>query len=245
MRRFLRTIRERLENAGPYSFKGVQLINLLRSLPRWPKESFSQKAEDLLIPKLLGKSKGRYLDIGSYHPVIYSNTHKLFKAGWNGVNVDMSEETISAFRRFRPKDNNVCAALGDKTEQRTGFFMENGKKSPLNTLCKDTAKEWASTFGKNILKRPVSVFSLDDLFVKIDENPGSIEFLNIDIEGLDWTVLKQWPFSNARPKVICIEDHASSVDQVIASDTHLLLRDNNYQLKYWLSPSLLYEKVDK
>jgi hypothetical protein len=59
MRRFLRTIRERLENTGPYSFKGVQLINQPRSLPRWPKESFSQKAEDLLIHKLLGESKGR------------------------------------------------------------------------------------------------------------------------------------------------------------------------------------------
>ena len=238
----LRAARELLENYGPVSFRLVQWTNRLRGLNRWPHESFSQKAEDLLIQKILKGSSGVYLDIGCFHPIIYSNTYNLYKKGWSGANVDLSEKTIEAFSRFRPDDRNICMAIGNKTEVKKAYFMENGKKSPLNTLCPKTAEEWRKIFNKTPCERSVHVLTLGDFFTQEKLDVKSIDFLNVDIEGMDLTVIEQWPFEIARPKVICVENHARNIDMLLASESHKILEKNKYELKYWLTPSLIYAK---
>ena len=46
------------------------------------------------------KDKGFYIDIGCYHPLKYSQTHKLYKLGWSGINVDISQDSIDLFNTF-------------------------------------------------------------------------------------------------------------------------------------------------
>ena len=53
------------------------------------------------------KKKGLYIDIGCYHPLKFSQTHKLYKMGWNGINLDISKESIELCNTFRPKDKNL------------------------------------------------------------------------------------------------------------------------------------------
>jgi hypothetical protein len=31
---------------------------------------------------------GFFVDVGCFHPLFYSNTWKLYKKGWRGVNID-------------------------------------------------------------------------------------------------------------------------------------------------------------
>lgn len=56
----------------------------------------SQKDEDLAIMKLVGdKTGGRFLDIGAYDGIHYSNTYALVERGWLGV---MVEPGLEAFQ---------------------------------------------------------------------------------------------------------------------------------------------------
>ena len=44
------------------------------------RKSYSQWGEDLFIQEFFkGRAKGFYVDIGSFHPIMYSNTFLLFK----------------------------------------------------------------------------------------------------------------------------------------------------------------------
>ena len=73
---------------------------------------YSQFGEDIIISKLLKKSKGVYVDVGAHHPKRYSNTYLLYKRGWRGVNIDANPHTIKLFTTARPRDTNVCVGVG-------------------------------------------------------------------------------------------------------------------------------------
>ena len=56
------------------------------------KISYSQSGEDLVLSKYLKYKKiekGKYLDIGAFHPRWASNTHILHKKGFSGFCVDL------------------------------------------------------------------------------------------------------------------------------------------------------------
>jgi hypothetical protein len=73
---------------------------------------FSQYGEDVFLHKFFrGKKTGFYIDVGAHHPFQLSNTAYLWLGGWNGVNVDASEEAIVLFEKVRPMDENIHAAV--------------------------------------------------------------------------------------------------------------------------------------
>ena len=53
-------------------------------------QSYSQYGEDRAIVELFGDHVGRFLDIGAWHPTVFSNTRALFERGWSGVMVEPS-----------------------------------------------------------------------------------------------------------------------------------------------------------
>lgn len=208
----------------------------------WPNEVYGQRAEDYFIYKLLaGNESLVYLDIGSYHPIRYSNTYKLYKNGASGFNVDMSHATLKIFNNFRKRDTNICAAINyEDNIQGVGYYLEGNGLSPLNTLDLKTAKEHSIKYSKTIKKEYVDILSLKTLFEKYNIEPSTINFLNIDIEGLDHVVLEQWPFNISKPKVICVELHMLNIKDILESKVHSVLDANGYTMAYWLSPSIIY-----
>lgn len=61
------------------------------------KISYSQFGEDLIIENYLNSKnikKGKYLDIGAFHPRWISNTHLLHKRGFKGYCVDIDYEKL-------------------------------------------------------------------------------------------------------------------------------------------------------
>ena len=79
---------------------------------RYKKSSYSISNVDLIIDRIFSKiKKGIYVDIGCNHPIKYNNTYLLYKKGWNGINVDSDEKSISEFKRFRGDDHNVNSLI--------------------------------------------------------------------------------------------------------------------------------------
>ena len=206
------------------------------------RKSYSQWGEDLFIQEFFkDKAKGFYVDIGSFHPIMYSNTFLLYKNGWNGINVDLNQTSIDLFNIMRPKDYNICAALSDKVEERELFFDHHF--SPINTLTKSFYDEANKEIAfKNLKNKKIITKTFSDIINNLSNIPN-IDFLNIDCEGDDFSVLKGFNLKNYYPKLICIETHnVNGNESTTFKETNNFLRYLNYSFIKRCGPSSFYSK---
>ena len=146
--------------------------------------------------------KGTYVDIGCFHPTKYSNTRKMYNLGWSGLNIDLNPITIELFNFKRPKDINICAALSNKIKK-TKLYIHHDLSSQ-NTLSDNHVSWMKKNFGLNKLKtKIIKTNRLDKILKKF--KISNIDFLNIDIEGLELEVMSTLNLNKFNIKVICIE----------------------------------------
>jgi len=196
------------------------------------KKSYSQCGEDKLITNFFFNKKiynGTYLDIGAYNPIKYNNTFLLFKSGWSGINIDLNQTSIDLFNILRPKDKNICAAISDKKE-RAKVLMEN-IFSPLNSISKDQSIKL-----KNITNKKKTYYIQTKTIGSIVKK--KFDFLNIDIEGMDFRVLKSINLLKFQPSLICIE--ILEKKSVLQVKNYLKRLDYLYIKK--LGPSYFFKK---
>ena len=168
------------------------------------KKSYSQFAEDLeIINFFKNKKKGKYLDIGCFHPVMYSNTNLLYQKGWSGINIDLNQTTIDLFNIARPKDINLCRVIG-VTEKMVKVHFDS-LFSPVNTAEEKFYNEYKKEFFKNEFIREVMSQKLTDIFN--ENNISKIDFVNIDAEGMDYKILQQFDFGKIKVSLLAIETH--------------------------------------
>jgi len=194
----------------------------------------SQFGEDKKIIKIFnGKKNGTYLDVGCFHPIRQNNTYLMHKNGWKGINIDLNPLSIELFNIARPKDINICAAISGRKTTKELFF--DHELSSLNTLSKNHTKFINKAFGiKNLKKKKIKTRKLDEILIK--NKFKVIDFMNIDIEGHEIEVLKNFNFEIFNIKVICIEivnyDHYSKNIKIEKSKIFKLLKKNDYTLKF-------------
>lgn len=208
LRDLLRSIRREAYRTFPR--KPVLFIFFLFGLLKAPKKSYSQKGEDLLIDRyfgLIGVTKGVYCDIGCFHPVWISNTHLLDKQGWSGFAVDLDDFKLTAMKRWR-KDRVQCilgAVRGKASEGETAsvFKFRYGCWSDIDTLDRTTAELYRDGGAGDFEEHTVQLLDVNRLFSSLPH----INFLNIDIEGLDLEVLLALDMTKYRPEAILFEDN--------------------------------------
>ena len=63
----------------------------------------------MLLRHLLGSDKmdGFYVDVGAFHPTLFSNTYFFYLNGWRGLNIEARPGSKQLFDKLRPKDINV------------------------------------------------------------------------------------------------------------------------------------------
>ncbi len=80
--------------------------------------SYSQNYEDLIVEKFFGrKYRGKYLEIGAYHPTRLSNTYRFYKKGWRGMVVEPNPEIKNLFKKIRPEDKYINTGISDKKDE--------------------------------------------------------------------------------------------------------------------------------
>lgn len=165
--------------------------------------TFSQHGEDLLIDKLLGGAKeGLYVDIGASHPFRISNTYGLYRRGWSGITVEPIPSLGRLHRRWRPRDTLLPIAIGPETGTLTFFEM---LPSVLSTLDPETADRYVAEGKAQILKTySIDVRTPMQLFSE-HVRDRTIDFLSMDIEGLDSRTVHAIDFERVRPRLLCIE----------------------------------------
>ena len=164
------------------------------------KTTYSMNGEDIFINNYFKNKTGFYVDVGAYHPLELNNTCLLNKRGWNGINIDINALSIDYFNFLRPNDVNINIAASNKKTIKTIYYQK--KKSPLNTLKITQAKKM---FIGNIKKRKVKSETLSKIIDNTKFKGKKINFLNIDTEGSDFEILKNFNFKKYKPELICVE----------------------------------------
>ena len=167
--------------------------------------SYSQDQEDLFINDYFKNiDNGFYLDIGCYHPIKYSNTALLYNRGWQGINIDMNQTSIDLFNILRKKDKNICAAISSSNKEVTQYI--DHLYSPVNTIDKNFSQVISKRFQtKPFNEKKIFANTFSEIVKKYEIEIVKIDFLNIDVEGHDYDVLKGIDLLNIKPKIICIE----------------------------------------
>ena len=118
---------------------------------RYFRISFSQSGEDLILLKYLKNrkiEKGKYLDIGAFHPRWVSNTYLLHKKGFTGYCVDLDEERLRWFRFARGnRVKTICGAISNSNQKfiKVYKFKRKSPFSLIDTTSLENAKHFRST----------------------------------------------------------------------------------------------------
>jgi len=202
------------------STKKSRLLNLSKKYPFLKKLYFfyniyirnfkfffksSQFGEEKKILKLFGKNfKGTYVDLGCFHPVRSNNTLQFYKKGWKGLNIDLNQLTIDLFNFARPADTNICAAISNKKVKKKLYFLGDlDSKNTLDLNHKNWLGKHFNINKKDFKIKIVKTKTLNEILYK--NKLYNIDFLNIDIEGHEFEVLKSVNFKKFNIKVICVE----------------------------------------
>ena len=181
--------------------------------------------EDVEVRKYFkDKKNGFFVDVGSYHPLHRNNTMLLYKEGWRGINIDISDFSIKLFNHIRPEDLNINLAVSKKEGYVDMFFQK--KLSQLSTIKKISAE---SAFQGKIKTAKIISKTLTEIIDKSKYEGKKIDFLDIDVEGADLDVLESLDFSKYSPELICVEVIKENNEE---SDIFKFLKNKNYQ-KIW------------
>ena len=188
--------------------------------------------EDLVVEKYFKDIvNGFYVDLVCYHPVQNNNTMLLYKIGWRGINIDISEFTIKLFNFCRPDDLNLNLAVSVKIDEIDFYYQK--KISALSTIKKSQSN---LTIQGKIKKKTISSQALTKILDNSKYKDKQINFLDIDIEGADFEVLKSLNFFRYSPKLICVEilheNKFINNNDIEKSDIYNLLKARNYK-KIW------------
>ena len=192
-------------------------------------KSYSQDGEDMILKSIYeGKKgyKGFFVDIGAHHPVRYSNTLFFYKRGWKGINVEPTPSAIKPFNVFRRRDINLNIGVGEFQDSLT-FYCFN--EPALNSFSKEVSERIVRETPKyKIIKEvKIDVLPLSEVFDRYLPQGTKIDFLTIDVEGLDFEVLKSNNWDKYKPDVILVEE-SLNVDELGNSVIYPYLKERGY-----------------
>ena len=213
---------------------------------RYKKSSYAISNVDLIIDRIFSKiKKGIYVDIGCNHPIKYNNTYLLYKKGWNGINVDSDEKSISEFKRFRGDDHNVNSLISGSKKKINYYFYHD--RSALNTVDSKLVRQ-RKTKPKKIIK--TKTLTLNDILEQSPYKNKKINLLSIDIENHEYEVLKNFNFKKYKIDMIVteclnlkarkLETQNQTLEFVLKSSIYKLLKKNNYKLINWVNSDLIF-----
>jgi FkbM family methyltransferase len=149
---------------------------------------YSQNDEEAKIVEFFGTRPGRFLDVGAFDGVTFSNTHRLLELGWIGVMVE-------------PSPVNFYALVGNTAKYAERVTLIPAAVSRIPGLHKfwmdDTpTRGWSSTMNSEMLAigsvmkpNPASIM-VPTLKLSHLSSFGPYDFISIDAEGEDLGIME-------------------------------------------------------
>ena len=206
------------------------------------KNSYSQFGEDLYINSYFKNiHDGFYIDIGCFHPIMHSNTAKLYNRGWKGINIDINKTSIDLFNIIRKRDRNFCVAISNENKK-VKTYTDN-YFSPINSINKKFFSYTSNKFSDGkFIQNEINSYKLLDFFNTINIKIDSVDFLNIDAESHDYEVLQGIDFKKIDIKLICVEmfDESSKINEIKFAN---FLKNSGYKHLKSIGANGFFEKT--
>ncbi len=222
------------------------LKNLLRRLRAiffdvYAAKYYSQEGEDIVLQRLFaGKARGFYVDVGAHHPRRFSNTYLFYRRGWRGINIEPNPEIVEVFRRERKRDINLQVGIAGRESVLTYYLFND---PALNTFDGALAAQREEATAYRVVEtRKIPVQRLDAILKKHLPQGGEIDFLSIDVEGLDMEVLQSNDWEAFRPTCVLVESLETSLEQAMQGDIYRFMKGRNYELYAKTYNTLIFRK---
>ena len=203
----------------------------------------SQFGEDKYIIELFDRNfKGKFLDVGCYHPIRHNNTYKMYKNGWSGMNIDLNPLTIDLFNFMRPRDININSGVSDtEIEKKLYFIDELNTQNTLDNNQLNFLKDHHNIKDSEILEKKIKTRNLNNILD--DYKFYNIDFMNLDIEGHELKVLETLNFNKINLKYLCIEMIEHNRESILNNEKIKdLLSKNNFKLIKNFDFNFIYKK---
>lgn len=203
---------------------------MFKWLRKEAKVSYSQCGEDLIVDFLLQAmriQKPTYLDVGAHHPTYISNTFYFYEKGNSGVCIEPDPTLLEYIKKVRGRDLCLNVGVGVGFEDKAKFYLLSSRT--LNTFSLEEATRYQS-YGRHKIEEVIDVPLIP--INKVIENSflKCPNFVSLDVEGMDYEIIKSFDFSKHRPEVFCIETLTYTEDKTEKKLTDIIdhMKANNY-----------------
>ncbi len=232
------SIQEKLRTKYPGLYKSMIYLNNTLRAKSFHRKSFSQFGEDMLIDPLFDNNhKGFYVDVGAHRPSQRSNTYYFYLQGWKGINIEAMPGSKKLFDTVRPKDINIEAGVSDQN----GTLSYYQLNQPLMNGFYENDEQISQHEGVKILNKiDIKMSTLADILDEHLPKKQEIDFMSIDVEGLDFQVIKSNNWDKYRPKVLLVEILDFQLDKIESYEIHQFLSEKGYHFYSRTVHTLVY-----
>lgn len=148
-----------------------------------------------------GSANGFFVEVGANDPQALSQTWHLEQRGWTGVLVEPQPDLAERLRQLRPRSEVFAVACSTpRNAGRTMTLHLAGIHSSLDPLLNISTER-----PEGAIEVPIR--TLDQVLADAGA-PTPIDFVSIDVEGLEIEVLEGFDLDRWRPRLLLIEDLA-------------------------------------
>lgn len=203
----------------------------------------SQFEEEKYILKAVGETPGRFLDVGCWDPITFSNTRALVERGWSGVMIEpapgpfiellrcctkcgvgVDEREHERYGERKQRECSKCGGLRYGFDPRFTLIhgavgLEAGlmelwvTDDALSTSDEESRKKW-DELGGFYGKMLAPVITLP----QISNRFGGFDFINFDVEGYSAELFLQALTLGWQAKCICVE-HDNRTTELLSAAT--------------------------
>lgn len=163
--------------------------------------SYAQNFEDVMLWRALKQvNNGFYIDVGAAWPDEHSVTKHFYDNGWSGINCEPNPSFINRYRELRERDINLQRAVSNSQGEEEFHFIENTGLSSLDEKITSSHE----SLGFTSVTSKVEVTTLSHICSEYCQNK-EINFLKVDVEGLEKNVLLGNDWKQFRPWIVVVE----------------------------------------
>lgn len=168
-------------------------------------ESHAQFGEDQILAEIFAdRAHGCCVEVGANDGRTGSASYLFEKRGWQCLLVEPIPALAQEIREHRTCRIINCAASSSEGEAK--FFVAEGVDAVSGLDLTPDRLEWIRRIGGTIKEITVRTATLDSLL----EEAGftELEFVTIDVEGHELSVLEGFDLETYRPRIVILEDNS-------------------------------------
>ena len=211
----------------------------------------SQDKEDEMLMQWFGTlCGGTYLELGGLDGVKYSNSYVFNKAlGWKGVLIELKEDNYNKMVVNRP-DEIAAINAGVCSRTQTLHEVTLSESGAVGGIWEFTSPSFCEQWWKGITLdspgvREIECNTLDDLLLMYAPYISVFDFLSLDVEGAELSVLESINYDRVQFGIVLVEADEHNQMKNFAMRQFLELKGYtflyNYARSYWFINDNFYD----